>query len=171
MPSLIVEDGTGVANADSYASAADLVQYATKRGITIPPDEADQEILLVKAMDYLQSLDLYYMGYRTNGVIQRLLWPRTNVYFNNVLFGDDKIPPELVKVQLILAVAAQTIELFPNASGVARLASRKTVGPITVEYDTQADADATLRPIISEADALLNILFGNVVGQMRVVRG
>lgn len=166
---LIKEDGTGVPNADTYADVSDLIAYAAKRGITLPEDDADKEILLVKAMDYLQSLDLHYMGYRVNGVDQTLLWPRSGVYFNGTLFGDDKIPAELVKVQLVLAVAAKDINFFPNASGIARVASRKTIGPITIEYKDGGQGEA-LRPIITEAEALLQILFG-FTGQLRVIRG
>jgi hypothetical protein len=166
---LVKEDGTGVSGANTYADAADMVAYAAERGIEIPVATEDQEKLLVRAMDYLETLDARFLGYRTADD-QLLSWPRWGVYFNGRLFSYEAIPPELVKAQVVIAIAAQTIDLFPTASGEAHTATRKTVGPITVEYAWGQQVSATLRPVISQADALLGYLTGST-GQLRVIRG
>lgn len=166
---LVKETGAGVPGANTYADAADLAAFAAARGITIPADAAAQEILLTKAMDFLETLDPRYQGYRSF-VGQSLSWPRYPVYLEDSWIDNNIIPPALVKAQCVIAVAAQTVDLFPNASGVARLKTHTTVGPITIEYSSQ-DAEKNLRPIITQANALLNILFGLDGGAtLRVVR-
>ncbi len=46
---LIIEDGTGNPDAESYSSASDLASYAVKFGVTIPDEEVAQEALLRRA--------------------------------------------------------------------------------------------------------------------------
>ena len=46
---LIIEDGTGKADAESYATAADFADYGTLYGVTVPDTEAEQEALLRQA--------------------------------------------------------------------------------------------------------------------------
>lgn len=159
---IIVEDGTNVPDANSYVSVAELVTYATERGIVLPSTDAEKEVLLMKAMDYIELLDKDYMGVRSYSD-QELSWPRTQ--YETMMLG---IPKELKKAQLILAVAAITVDLAPVSSGVTRSAKRQTVGPITVEYATTSGDN---RPRIPQAESLLRYLFGNSLsGQLRVVR-
>jgi hypothetical protein len=165
---LIKEDGTGVPDANTYADDADLTAYAADRGITLPATADERKVLLFKAMDYLETLDARFLGARTAST-QSLLWPRTGVYIYNDLLADTAIPSQLVKAQVVIAIAAQTIDLFPTAAGAARMATRQTVGPITVEYSAQG-LEKTLRPVITQANALLNTLFGESSGILRVVR-
>lgn len=166
---LVKEDGTGVDGANTYADAADLAAFATARGMTIPAGTPEREVLLVKAMDFLETLDHRYQGYRSFED-QPLSWPRYPVYIDGVAYDNNVIPATLVKAQSVIAVAAQTIDLFPNAPGIARLKTHTTVGPITIEYSNES-ASKTLMPIISQANALLNILFGiEGSGILRVVR-
>lgn len=166
---LVKETGTGAPGASTYADAADLAAFATARGITIPADNGAREVLLTKAMDFLETLGTRYQGVPVFET-QPLLWPRTPFYVDGFLRPSDVIPPELVKAQCVIAIAAQTIDLFPVAAGKARVATRTTVGPITTEYSAQG-ASKSLWPVITQANALLNILFG-VTGEgiLRVVR-
>lgn len=164
---LVKEDGTNPTGANTYADDADLVAYAADRGIELPATEEERKVLLIKAMDYLETLDSRFLGYRTLGLDQPLSWPRESVYFGSYYLENNAIPVDLVKVQCVIAVAAMTIDLFPTASGLARTTTRETVGPLTVEYSS---TEASMRPIITQANSLLNTLFG-FTGQLRVVRG
>ena len=69
---LVVEDGTGLANATSFVSRADYIAFAVARGVTIADDEA-ADVELVKAMDYL--LTRCYRGDAKTGD-QALPFPR-----------------------------------------------------------------------------------------------
>lgn len=159
---ITVEDGTNIPGANSYVSVADLVTHAAERGITLPVDAPSQEVLLVKAMDYLELMSSDWMGSPTF-TDQPLDWPRT--YYSTAL----GIPPELKKAQMVLAVAAMTIDLTPVSSGSSRSAKRQTVGPITVEYTSSS---GTSYPSVPQANLLLSFLKGAALGpgQLRVVR-
>ena len=56
---MIVEDGTGVANANSYTTVAFVQAYFDDRGGNTAWDalatEADQEYILIKATDYIEK--------------------------------------------------------------------------------------------------------------------
>ena len=55
---LIIENGTIVANANSYATVAELRGYAALRGATVPTDDAQCEYMLIKAMPFGLWADL-----------------------------------------------------------------------------------------------------------------
>lgn len=81
---LIVEDGTGISNADSYASVAQLVAYAALYGKTIPSDDGTAEIMLRQGMDFIESKK--YKGKKEFATtINLLLHPRTDVYIDRQL--------------------------------------------------------------------------------------
>lgn len=73
--SLIVEDGNGLANAESYVSTAELTAYATKWGLSgFPTESTKLEVLARKAtraMDAMYS----YIGDKADED-QALQWPR-----------------------------------------------------------------------------------------------
>lgn len=158
---LVIEDGTNVTGANSYASVDDLVTYAGARKITLPAEEADQEVLLVKAMDYLNTLTPRWRGYPTFDD-QPLAWPRT---YNRKDLG---IPADLKTAQIVAAIAAMTIDLMPVQSGTQRSATRKTVGPITVQYQNTGSSYGT--PRIPQLDAILRPMFSGGLGSVPVVR-
>lgn len=157
---IVVEDGTNVAGANSYVSLDELKAYATERGITLPASDAELEVLITKAMDYIELRDENYRGDRVYDD-QPLSWPRIEY---DMELG---IPKELKKVEMVLAVAAMTVDFFPVSSGSSAAKKKTTVGPITVEYATQSG----LTPRIPQADSLFKYLFGDQLnGQLRVVR-
>ena len=156
---IVVEDGTNVADANSYVSVAELDAYAIERGIVLPVEELAKEILLIKAMDYLELSDNDYTGTRSYSD-QSLSWPRTSY---SMILG---IPKELKKAQMVLAVAAMTIDLAPVSNGFQ--GKKVKVGPISVEKPSESVA----RPRVPQAESLLRYLYGSSVGagQLRVIR-
>ena len=78
---LIVEDGTGLSNADSYASLAEANLYHANHGNVdwSDIDATTKEQLLRKATDYMVAqYRLQYAGYRRYST-QSLDWPRLYV--------------------------------------------------------------------------------------------
>lgn len=112
---LIIEDGSIVNGAQSFVTAAELVTYADLRGLTYPSTESEQEQILVKAVDYLFSVEDQMKGYRVNSE-QDLPYPRECVYLNGFLVADDTIPDQLKYAQIEAALAAQTIDLLTNST-------------------------------------------------------
>ena len=147
---ITVEDGTEVANANSYASVGDLYDYATLRDVTLCDDVAVVEALLIKAMDYIRrEYSQKWQGERTTST-QSLDWPRENVWINGSLVDNDTIPADLVYGQLAAAVEIHTGDTTP-AQGPIR---REKIGDMELEYENHgtvyqinayANADAHLR--------------------------
>jgi len=155
--SLIVEDGSIIAGAESYVSVADANDYHAKRGNTAwdALDEADQkEPALRKATDYmLQVYRSVWKGYRKDAS-QALDWPRTLVYLEPVTTGlagsspylvaDTIVPLEVKNACCELALRASTAELSPD---LTRATLSVTVGPISQTYDPNSVESPRYRAI------------------------
>ena len=103
---LIVEDGTGVAGANSYAAVQDLKDYLELRGNEALDLLTDAEIepLLVKATDYIElRYSKKFLGMQLNSD-QDLSFPRTDF---------DGLPPRLVRACFEYAVIANDGPLAP----------------------------------------------------------
>lgn len=136
MPTIIVEDGTGVANANSYVSEAELDSYSSDRGVVIPSTSTAKQQYLILAMDYLSSFDYQWKGKKTVDT-NPLAWPRKEVSISGLLLADDEIPQALKNAQCLLVVeqTAGTL-LFPKPvqSVIEGLVTQKTIGPITKKF-------------------------------------
>lgn len=152
---LVQEDGSNVAGANTYALVVDLDGYATLRGIELPAGAADKEVLLIKAMDYVEAQEKRFKGMRKY-VSQELAWPRYGVWVNGFLLPSDKIPKQLIAAQCQLAVDVMTLDLQPNAAVDSRSVRKEKVGPIETEY---SDVNGWLYgPILAKAESLLDVL-------------
>ena len=153
--SLIVEDGTEVSNANSYAAHTDLATYATLRGVTLTAVEADREALLIKAMDALYGRA--WKGDRMT-TTQALEWPRHSVYRDGQLLENDEIPRELFYGQLALAIAAidNTLMSTTPATTKGTVIEERVEGAVTVKYNNTGK----IYPVaaVAEAEALLRVL-------------
>ena len=159
---IIVEDGTIVANANSYVDHTSLAAFALERGVTISAVQADREVLLFKAMDYLARYANQWKGERVDED-QELEWPRANV----VLYGSGpylpitEIPAELKNAQMALAMAAVNTTILPTATTDSKgpIIEETVHGAVTVRY---ANNDRVL-PVASDstADTFLRVLLRN----------
>lgn len=155
--SLIKETGAIVANANTYATAAELTTWAGERQVTVPTATADLEALLLKAMDYLERYASRWKGYPVSAD-QALAWPRSGVYADYQLLDSDAIPRQLWYAQMQLAITAYTTDLMPvqaaNAQGP--VIENTVQGAVTRRY---ANPGKVL-PVAADAsaDALLSIL-------------
>lgn len=144
---LVVEDGTGLANAESFASVAEADAYLAKRGITnwATLTTPEKEQALVRSTDYMeQAYRLLWKGSRMSS-IQALSWPREWVEredyaSTNGLSGDidgkfyypsNAVPNEVKAACIMLAFKAASGDLAPD---VERLTKREKVDVIEVEY-------------------------------------
>jgi hypothetical protein len=163
MAIIIVETGSGGnPAANSYVSEADLTTYAADRGITL--SATDKSVLLIQAMDYLESLS--YKGWKTNQD-QPLQWPRQCViidpnYCGCNYFPHDEIPNELKKAQLALAVAIDQGNSPLNI--IQPAVKREQVGEISVEYrDSAVSSNIDPNVSINLKKLLSSYSSGNVV--------
>ena len=171
--SLIVEDGTGKSNAESYISVADADTYHSNRDNTdwAALTTAEKERLLRIATDYMVAVyRLRWDGYRYVNT-QALDWPRIYVPVRDICsvnaypeYVDFDVVPVQVKnacAELALKANNETL-LADQTQGV----TREKVGPIEVEYDKFSPQFKRYLQI----DAMLNIYFASSANQVKLMR-
>lgn len=136
---IIVETGNIVANSNSYVSEIELTAYATARGITLVGDE---EELLIKAMDYLESLS--FIGLKSTRD-QSLQWPRVDVVIDGYYQDVNSIPHELKNGQMAVAIAID--EGNSPLSDLERKTVYERVGELEVEYSAGSSNSTIVRTI------------------------
>lgn len=128
---LIVENGTIVANANSYVSDAEYVAFAAARGYTIGVDATAREIELTKAMDYLEGHRDRFKGIKVNRN-QPLQWPRVSVFIDGYQTDSNIIPSELKNAQMESAYQSISFNLSP--SGKYQNVQSQKLGGLQVSY-------------------------------------
>lgn len=158
MCALIIEDGTIVTGADSYAEVQDARDYATSRGLTLTGSDAVVEALLRKASDFIDSLESRFQGSRVE-VDQPLAWPRSSVFLFNATeeFDTTLIPSLVIKAQCQLAYDASQIDLQPTGTGQEVI--REKIDVIEKQYAQRNSGSVS--PELNKALAILEPLFGN----------
>lgn len=158
---LIVEDGTGKTDAESYISVADATTYFAARGNTVWSGLASdtvREQLLRKATDYMVGrYGLRWKGERVSED-QALDWPRSCAYANGFLIDADAVPLIVRTVCAEYAVRASAGDLQPDVGAQVK---QEVVGPISVTYADgarQSDAykalDMALNPYLKGMGAI-----------------
>ncbi len=166
---LIVEDGTGFLDADSYCSVEFADEYHAARGNLAwgLTSGGDREASLRKATEYL---DAYY-GARWLGETyadgQSLDWPRSYVPAPDRSYGGwgysvaawlevSPLPVVLVRAtaELALKTASGTV-LDPDLSPAVK---QETVGPITVIYQDRSTNVVTFSAVENMLSRLLKSL-------------
>lgn len=115
-------------NTNSYVTEAELTTYATDRGLTIT---GDTSVLLIKAMDYIESRD--YISHKTDST-QSLQFPRVlcDDYDTNCAYVNDVVPTQIKTAQM---VAALLIDNGYTLEDVAtQTVKREKVDVLEVEY-------------------------------------
>lgn len=154
---LTVETGEGLENADSFVELVEVRAFATSRGVTLPTDDSELEVLVRKAHDYLLFQEPRFQGRRTTAT-QALPFPRCGVVLYGTTVEDNVIPVALkTAVCQIVNESLNVEELLPASTEKPIL--QETVGPLTTRYaDTGV---ATPLPILPKVLAYLSIFFRN----------
>ncbi|MEO0497940.1 MAG: DnaT-like ssDNA-binding protein [Pseudomonadota bacterium] len=131
---LTVEDGTGVAGAESYISVAAASTYLADRGYEAWGDTSDpsRERALRLATDYMaQAYRGRWRGQRVASD-QPLDWPRRQIVADGYYVEPNSIPQDIQRACALLALRSLDGDLTPD---LARKTLRESVGSIEVEYD------------------------------------
>lgn len=157
---IIVEDGSGVTGANSYASVDVCAAYCTARGLafgTSPTTTGEQALIRATA-----AIDAKYgprfPGSRTNGRSQALAWPRVDaVDGEDEDIASDEIPVEIVNAVCEAAVRelASPGSMAPDLERGGGVKSLKA-GSVAIEYGANAAAGTTFTVI----DGILASLLG-----------
>ncbi len=141
---IIVEDGTGVTGATTYASEADLTAYADDRGIILSGLKSE---LLLNAMDWLELRP--FKGNKADPD-QPLEFPR----------NDATIVPAKIKTAQMVAALIYDAGGNPMAAIGPRVTQESVAGAVSVSYSSTGN-QSTLYPQLS---ALLRDFVGNAGG-------
>jgi hypothetical protein len=161
---LIVEDGSGKPDAESYVSVSDCASYAVARGLTFPgTPEAEAEAALRRGTAWLDGAYRgSFPGRRKKGRAQALEWPRVDAWDNTCPpepIADDEIPVEIVHasceagIRELAAPGSLTPDVTPG-----KIKKSAKVGDIAVEYAIGAGTAQDQRPIVSIIDDILGSL-------------
>lgn len=128
---LVIEDGTGKANADSYASAAELTSYALAFGADAPTDTAQLEALLRRSA--LQMEPMNWQGSKATAT-QALAWPRKDVELDGESLPLSAIPARLKQGQMALALEMYHADQHPPESLKGAVIKERVEGAVEVQY-------------------------------------
>lgn len=167
---IIVEDGTLVAGAESFCTVAFADAYHQTRGNAAwdaLDDIDDKEPALRKATDYMEQMyRMRWKGFRISS-LQALSWPRADVevedgpYRNTVAINI--VPKEVKNACAEFALRSLSEDLAPD---LTQTVSSETVGPIKVDYEQGSQEGVRYRAI----DALLSIYLKGSAGMAKLVR-
>lgn len=173
----VVEDGTGLPDANSYAEVAYADEYFLERGITAwtGEDEAKQG-WLIQATDYIEQVyGARFVGERMTAE-QALSWPRRYaIARDGTQLANNIVPLSLVRACCQYALRAISGPLMPDpamdATGFSVVTTRKKVGPIEKEFRVMGSSGS---PILIRsypaADTLMTSLLAYAGGGTRVIR-
>lgn len=117
---LIVENGQGLPDADSYASIETATAYADAHGLTFSSTDSEQEARLRRATQYLDAQYRYKGSESTD--TQALAWPRD-------------VAPGLVPKEIVSAcceLACKTGDLWTDVD--SRAVVSQTIGPLSKTF-------------------------------------
>ncbi len=152
---LVVEDGTGLDNADSYISLDDAVQLAANYGLSLPSCDDEADSALRNGAIYVDLKEASFSGERLNDA-QALAWPRSNAYkCSGVAIPSDSIPVEVKRAQ-VFAACEYGNGTDVRASTTGTQVKKEKVSSIEVEYFEGSAGGATI--IRRSDDALVTII-------------
>lgn len=163
---IIVEDGTGRPDAESYVSVEGANSYHLNRGNAAWAGLASdtvREQMLRRATDYMeQAYAGQWKGDRATDT-QALSWPRSGVVVHGYSVASDVVPLAVQRACAELALRAISGDLSPDLSAQVK---QETVGQISVTY-----ADGARQQVKFQAvDGLLSGLLCGPAAAIKVVR-
>lgn len=140
---LIIEDGTGKPDAESYASAEDLALYAVKFGTVIPQGVPAQEALLRRAALAMDAM--IWKGRKTSGE-QALSWPRREVLLDRENKPNNYLPARIQYGQMALAAEIHQDDIDPVEKRKGAVLLDRVEGAVTRQYAAIPSTSSRLLP-------------------------
>jgi hypothetical protein len=142
MATIIVEDGTGISNSNSYVTLAEADQYFSDTGNLgwAGTDDFKNQNLInaTAAMD--ATYGQRYLSYLRDNTTQALLWPRHQVWDRHARrINQGVIPQSLKNAQIEMALLSQNgVDLYPTGDKADNVTAESvTVGEISQSFTYQ----------------------------------
>ena len=175
MADLVVEDGTGLANADAYASRAAVLAYWLNRADSAFADAASDALRDAAIRRATQFIDVPW-GDRFKGERefegQGLQWPRLGVYTPEG-WDVDGVPPQIVAATAELAKLALAAPLA-GSGATAPSPSQSAISSIkagSVEISYAAQMKAAIEADHVDKFYLINAILKPLTGGGALNRG
>ena len=124
---LVIENGEGLSNSESYVDVDYVDAYFLKRGINEWASLTNREQLIIRAMDYIEN-NYTYQGTKLVST-QALQFPR-------LINGETVYPIALKNAVCELALKSNEEDLLADTD---KTTIREKVGTLEVEYDPNQD--------------------------------
>lgn len=162
-----VENGSVVADADSYVSRADYIAYAAARGVTVT-DDATADADLVKAAQFIDSHESRMKGDRVSRD-QFMAFPRSGVVIDGWTWAATEIPRQVVLAQLAVALDIHAGVDPYNPDQAAPVIKERVEGAVEVAYASPTSFKLSKT---SSSEALINALLVSAgMTSFNLVRG
>jgi len=166
MATIVVEDGTGLADANSYVTLAEAETYFSDTGNLgfAGTDDFKNQNLINAAMAVDITYGQRYLSYLRDNTVQALLWPRHDVWDRHARrISSGVIPKSLKDAQCEMALLSQNgVDLYPSGSAADQITSSSvSIGDIsesntyqrpakdTAQYDGFRKVEQILWPILT----------------------
>lgn len=83
----------------AYGNDTGFTEWLAEQGYVLPDDAPAPAVLRARGSAYVDGYEVYWTGYRTDGVMQELAWPRTGASVNCV----HAIPSDVIPVAIVTA--------------------------------------------------------------------
>jgi hypothetical protein len=151
---LIIEDGTVVANANSWVTDAEYKAYAKLKGHSIPATQPERESNLANAYDFINfTYEDRLQGWRVTPQTQTGCMPRSDIYAYNLLVVSTSIPQDFKNAQML---ASFSINAGVDTNAVktdANLASFTVPGVYSETYQSGSST-----PTLAQMPAVSKVL-------------
>lgn len=153
---LTVENGTGLEDADSYASLATARAIADKYGVTLPVDDTKCEVAIRQGSEYADMQENCFGGSRLVDN-QALAWPRKDAKTTTgYAIPSDSVPAQMIKASVFAAAeygAGVNVRASDNGLSVA---SKAIDGAVSVSYFDNGKTGSTI--VITKAIDAMKLL-------------
>jgi hypothetical protein len=103
---LTIEDGSVVANANSWVTDEEYKAFAKLKGYSIPATQPDREANLANAYDFINfTYEQRLQGYRVTPQVQTGCMPRNYIYAYDLLVDSLSIPQDFKNAQMLAALS------------------------------------------------------------------
>jgi hypothetical protein len=101
---LIIEDGSVVANANSFVTDDEYKAYAKLKGYSVPATQPDREANLANAYDFINfTYEQRLQGSRVTPQTQTGIMPRNYMVAYDALVANDSIPQDFKNAQMLVS--------------------------------------------------------------------
>lgn len=138
---LIVEDGSIVADANTYLTEAEANTLLEGYGFVLTP--ATAEANLRTAAQYLESFRRLYQGAKVSSA-QTLQFPRQGLLIDCFLIASDTIPEQLKIAQALAAYEESVGKNLQATSNGQTIIEKSVAGAVTVKYADHSQNSAQL---------------------------